>query len=92
MTSNTLTHKFVAVVTAVTTLMISSQGVCATLRVRPAALAVLGAVEVNGEKAISGGTFFPDSAIVTREQSAATINFGVAVDMTFGGTVIVPSG
>jgi hypothetical protein len=37
----------------------------------------VGAVEVNGQKATSGGTVFSDNQIVTREQSGATINLGV---------------
>jgi ferric-dicitrate binding protein FerR (iron transport regulator) len=78
MINNTLTHKLVAVVVAAVMLLISSQVVWATPGVRRAALSVLGAVEVNGEKAISGGTFFSDSAIVTREQSGATLNLGGA--------------
>lgn len=76
MSNNTFTHKMVAVVTAAVMLIISSQAVWATPGVRRGALSVLGAVEVNGEKAISGGTFFSDSAIVTREQSGATISLG----------------
>jgi ferric-dicitrate binding protein FerR (iron transport regulator) len=76
MINNTLTRKLVAGVTAAVMLLISSQVVRATPGVRGGALSLLGAVEVNGEKAISGGTVFSDSAIVTREQSGATINFG----------------
>lgn len=76
--NNTPARKLVAVLTAVAILVISSPRVAAMPGVRPAALSVLGAVEVNGEKAISGGTFFSGSKIVTREQSGATINLGGA--------------
>lgn len=76
--NKTPARKLVAVVTAAVMLLISSQVAGATPGVRRGALSVLGAVEVNGEKVISGGTFFSGSAIVTREQSGATINLGVA--------------
>jgi hypothetical protein len=37
-------------------------------------LSILGDVTVNGQKVISGGTFFSDSSIATASQSSATVN------------------
>lgn len=76
-TNNTHTRKLIAVLTAAVMLIISSRAVSATPGGPRAALSVVGAVEVNGQKATSGGTVFSDNQIVTREQSGATINLGV---------------
>jgi len=43
---------------------------------RAAELAVSGDVTVNGQKAISGGTIFSDSVIVTAKDSSATVSLG----------------
>jgi hypothetical protein len=77
MTNNTLVQKSVSIMLAAFMLIVSVSVVSATPGVHGAALSVVGAVEVNGQKATSGGTVFPDNQIVTREQSGATINLGV---------------
>jgi ferric-dicitrate binding protein FerR (iron transport regulator) len=76
MISHALTHKFVAVVTTAALLTISARFACAAPLVHRGALTVFGTVEVNGAKAISGGTFFSDSAVVTHEESAVNIMLG----------------
>jgi ferric-dicitrate binding protein FerR (iron transport regulator) len=69
-----LSHKFIAVVAAVAVLTSYSLVGLATPGARSGALSVLGDVAVNGEKAISGGTIFSDSAIVTAERSSAIVS------------------
>jgi ferric-dicitrate binding protein FerR (iron transport regulator) len=76
MINHALTHKFVAVVTTAALLTISARFACATPPAHRGALTVFGIVEVNGEKAISGGTFFSDSIVATHEESAVNITLG----------------
>ncbi len=77
MISNTPLQKTVSILTAVFMLIISVRVVPATPGVHRAALLVVGAVEVNGQRATSGGTVFPNNQIVTGGQSGAIINLGV---------------
>lgn len=76
MINNAPIHRLVAVVTAGALLIISARFACGTPVVHRGALTVLGIVEVNGEKAISGGTVFSGSAIVTHDQSTVIIMLG----------------
>jgi len=75
MINDSLSYKLVALF-ATAILLVASIQVGATPAFDRAALSVLGIVEVNGEKVISGGTFFSGCAIATAAQSEAAISIG----------------
>jgi len=74
--NKTLCDKFIAVVVAVAVLTVYSTVALAAPGAVSGELSVSGEVVVNGQHAISGGTIFSDSAIVTGEQSSATVSLG----------------
>ena len=74
MTNKTWSRKLVALSVAAAVLSVSSMLVLATPGARSAELSVSGNVTVNGQKAISGGTIFSDSVIVTAKDSSAVVS------------------
>jgi phage baseplate assembly protein gpV len=72
MTNKTWSRKFVAISVAAAVLTVYSMVTLATPGARSGELSVIGNVTVNGQKAISGGTIFSDSVIVTAKDSSAT--------------------
>jgi hypothetical protein len=76
MISNTLIRKFVSVWVAAAVLMVYSIVITATPTVRTGSLSVVGEVTVDGQKVISGSTFFSDSTIVTALNSSAILSLG----------------
>jgi hypothetical protein len=76
MINKTWSRKFVAASVAAAVLTVYSMFTLATPGARSGALSVIGEVTVNGQKAISGGTIFSDSVIVTAKDSSATVSLG----------------
>src|SRR5258705_2934029 len=76
MTNKTWSRKLVALSVAAAVLSVSSMLALATPGARSAELSVSGNVTVNGQKAISGGTIFSDSVIVTAKDSSAVVSLG----------------
>ncbi|HKZ78294.1 MAG TPA: hypothetical protein VJ124_08210 [Pyrinomonadaceae bacterium] len=76
MTSKTWGRKFIAGCVAVAVLSVYSMVVLASpgARVASGEMSIVGNVAVNGQKVISGGTFFSDGVIATADQSSATVN------------------
>jgi hypothetical protein len=67
-------RKFVAISVTAAVLTVSSMLTLATPAARSGGLSVIGDVTVNGQKVISGGTIFSDSAIVTAKDSSAAVS------------------
>jgi ferric-dicitrate binding protein FerR (iron transport regulator) len=76
MINKTWSRKFVAISVAAAVLSVYSMLTLATPGARSGELSVIGSVSVNGQKAISGGTIFSDSVIVTAKDSTATVSLG----------------
>lgn len=76
MTNITWSRKFIAMAVAAAVLSVYSMLALASPGVRSGELSVSGDVTVNGQKAISGGTIFSDSVIVTGKDSRATVSLG----------------
>jgi len=76
MISKTWSRKLVAGCVAVAVLSVYSMVVLASpgARVASGEMSIVGDVAVNGQKVISGGTFFSDGIIATAAQSSATVN------------------
>lgn len=76
MTSKTWSRKFIAGCVAVAVLSVYSMVVLASpgARVASGEMSIVGDVAVNGQKVISGGTFFSDGMIATAHESSATVN------------------
>lgn len=77
MISTTLSRKWIAACVAVAVWSVYSMVVLASPGAKATGeLSVSGNVTVNGLKAISGGTFFSDSSLITAEKSSATVSIG----------------
>ena len=76
MINKTWSRKFIATAVAAAVLSVSSMLVLASPGARSGELSVAGDVTVNGQKAISGGTVFSNSVIVTAKDSRATVGLG----------------
>jgi hypothetical protein len=76
MTNKTWSRKFVAITVAAAVLSVYSMLTLATPGARSGELSVNGNVTVNGQQAISGGTVFTDSVIVSAKDSSATVSLG----------------
>jgi len=76
MINKTWSRKFVAMVVAAAVLSVYSMLALASPGARSGELSVSGDVTVNGQKALSGGTIFSDSVIVTAKDSRATVSLG----------------
>jgi hypothetical protein len=76
MINKTWSRKFLAIAVAAAVLSVSSMLTLASPGARTAELSVSGDVTVNGQKAISGGTIFSDSVIVTAQNSSAVVSLG----------------
>jgi hypothetical protein len=76
MINKTWGRKFVAISVAAAVLSVYSMLTLATPGARSGELSVIGNVTANGQKAISGGTIFSDSVIVTAKESSATVSLG----------------
>lgn len=76
MISKTSSRKIIAGCVAVAVLSLYSMVVLASpgARVASGEMSIVGDVAVNGQKVISGGTFFSDGVIATADQSSATVN------------------
>ncbi|MCM3904925.1 MAG: FecR family protein [Pyrinomonadaceae bacterium] len=76
MISKTLSRKTIAAFLSVAVLSVYSMIALASpeAKVPSGELSIFGQVTVNGQKAISGGTLFSDSVIVTSDSSSATVN------------------
>jgi len=76
MISKTWSRKPIAACVAVAILSVYSMVVLASPAAKAPSgeLSISGLVTVNGEKALSGGTFFSDGTIVTAEKSNATVS------------------
>jgi hypothetical protein len=76
MINKTWSRRFVAMSVAAAVLSVSSMITLATPGARSGELSVSGDVTVNNQKAISGGTIFSDSVIVTAKNSSAVVSLG----------------
>jgi formylmethanofuran dehydrogenase subunit C len=76
MINKTWSRKFLAMSVAAAVLSVSSMLTLASPGARTGELSVSGDVTVNGQKAISGGTIFSDSVIVTARDSSAIVSLG----------------
>jgi hypothetical protein len=76
MINKTWSRKFLAMSVAAAVLSVSSMLTLASPGARTGELSVSGDVTVNGQKAISGGTIFSDSVIVTAKDSSAIVSLG----------------
>jgi hypothetical protein len=77
MSSTTLSRKWIAACVAVAVWSVYSMVVLASPSAKASGeLSVSGNVTVNGLKAISGGTLFSDSSLITAEKSNATVSIG----------------
>ncbi|MCU1264830.1 MAG: hypothetical protein JWM21_1148 [Acidobacteria bacterium] len=76
MINKTWSRKFLAMSVAAAVLSVSSMLTLASPGARSGELSASGDVTVNGQKAISGGTIFSDSVIVTAKDSSATVSLG----------------
>jgi hypothetical protein len=76
MISKTWSRKPIAVCVAVAILSVYSMVVLASPAAKAPSgeLSVSGQVTVNGENALTGGTFFSDSSMTTADKSSATVN------------------
>jgi hypothetical protein len=76
MISKTWSRKPIAVCVAVAILSVYSMVVLASPSAKAPSgdLSISGQVMVNGENALTGGTFFSDSSMTTAEKSSATVN------------------
>ncbi len=76
MISKTLSRRTIAVGLAVAVLSVYSMVVLASpgMSAPSGELSISGHVTVNGQNAISGGTFFSDSLIATADQSRSTVS------------------
>jgi hypothetical protein len=76
MISKNWSRKLIAACLSVAVVSLYSMAVLASpgAKAATAQLSIAGQVTVNGEKAISGGTFFSDGVIATSEKSSATVN------------------
>src|SRR6185312_3919985 len=74
MTKNSFLFKLVVLVLVALLSGMSSIVLSATSSARYGSLAVVGLVEINGEKAVTGGTVFSDSMITTGKQSSTSIS------------------
>src|SRR6185295_8550299 len=76
MTKTSFLFKLVVLVLVALLSGMSSIVLSATSSARYGSLSVVGLVEVNGEKAVTGGTVFSGNLIVTGNQSVANISLG----------------
>lgn len=76
MNNKTWSRKFVAITVAAAVLSVYSMLTLATPGARSGELSVNGNVTVNGQQAISGGTIFTDSVIVSAAESNAKVSLG----------------
>jgi ferric-dicitrate binding protein FerR (iron transport regulator) len=76
MISKTWSRKPIAALVAVAILSVYSMGALASPAAKAPSgeLSIAGQVMVNGETAVTGGTFFSESIITTAEKSNATVN------------------